>query len=101
MNIGVMALNVSNVLVKSNLDKEVNSEKVVKLKIKEESEIRNEIRNLEASNENLIAADSDIQNLDKVEEMVKNTKNNILQHSSMALLSQANKNSSNVISLLR
>jgi flagellin len=53
------------------------------------------------TNENLMASESDIKNIEMAEDLLKRTKNDILERSAMALLSQANKNSSDVITLLQ
>ena len=51
--------------------------------------------------ENTQAAESRIRDSDMAEEMVEYTKNQILQQSSIAMLSQAQSNSQNVLALLR
>ena len=104
INTGVVALNVSNVLVKRQLDKDVESKNSTPaLKINEEIKGNEEVKveTLNTTNENLVAAESDIKNLDVAEDLLKRTKDSILQKSAMALLAQANKNSDNVISLLK
>ena len=100
INTGVVALNVSNMLVKRQLDKEQeNKTTTVALKINEE--IQDKVEDLSTTNENLVAAESNIENIDMVESLLKSTKDSILERSAMALLSQANKNSADVMSLLK
>ena len=99
INTAVMALNVNNILVKKQLDKDQESRHA--LKINQEVEFRSEIKNVETSNQNLVAAESKINNIDSVEELVKKTKDSILDKSAMALLSQANKRRADVMTLLQ
>jgi len=103
INTAVMALNVNNVLVKRQLDKELENKNTTSaLKINEEiySKEAVEVDEL-TTNENLVAAESNIKNIDMAEELLKNTKDSILEKSAMALLSQAKKNSADVMNLLK
>lgn len=59
------------------------------------------ISNLSATEENLSAAESRIRDVDMSSEMVKFTKNNILNQSAMAMLAQANQLPQNVLTLLQ
>jgi flagellin len=59
------------------------------------------ISNLAATEENLSAAESRIRDVDMADEMVKYTKNNILNQSAMAMLSQANQQPQAILSLLQ
>ena len=102
INTGVMSLNVNNMLVKRQLDKEQIEKNVsATLKIKENVNVETEIKDINVTNENLVASESDIKNIDMAEALLKRTKDSILEQSAMALLSQANKNSSDVITLLQ
>ena len=58
------------------------------------------ISNLRATEENLTAAESRIRDVDMSAEMVKYTKNNILNQSAMAMLAQANQQPQQVLTLL-
>jgi len=59
------------------------------------------ISNLRATEENLSAAESRIRDVDMSAEMVKFTKNNILNQSAMAMLAQANQLPQQVLNLLQ
>ena len=59
------------------------------------------ISNLRATEENLTAAESRIRDVDMSAEMVKYTKNNILNQSAMAMLAQANQQPQQVLTLLQ
>ncbi|MBE5812175.1 MAG: flagellin [Clostridiales bacterium] len=59
------------------------------------------IESLSTTNENLTAAESRIRDVDMADEMVTFTKNNILQQSAMAMLSQANQQPIQILSLLQ
>ena len=59
------------------------------------------ISNLRATEENLTAAESRIRDVDMSEEMVKFTKNNILNQSAMAMLAQANQQPQQILTLLQ
>jgi len=59
------------------------------------------ISNLRATEENLTAAESRIRDVDMSAEMVKFTKNNILNQSAMAMLAQANQQPQQVLTLLQ
>lgn len=57
--------------------------------------------NLDASSENLQAAESRIRDVDMAKEMMEYQKNNILQQASQAMLAQANQSTQGVLQLLR
>ena len=98
INTGVMALSVSNILVKNEQEnKNIKST----LKINEDVNYENKTRDLGISNENLIASESSINNICVAEELMKSTKENILENSAMAILSQANKQPEQIIGLLK
>ena len=59
------------------------------------------VSNLRATEENLSAAESRIRDVDMSAEMVKYTKNNILNQSAMAMLAQANQQPQQVLTLLQ
>ena len=59
------------------------------------------INNLSTIAENLSAAESRIRDVDMADEMVKYTKNSILNQSAMAMLAQANKQPQEILSLLQ
>ena len=100
INTAVMALNLNNVLVKRQLDKEQEDKTVTSaLRINENVEVK--VDDLSTTNENLMAAESDVNSVVEIEDLVKRTKDNILQQSAMALLSQAKKNSTDVMNLLK
>ena len=58
------------------------------------------ISNLSTTSENLSAAESRIRDVDMADEMVKYTKNSILNQSAMAMLAQANQQPQAILSLL-
>ena len=58
------------------------------------------IENLSTTSENLSAAESRIRDVDMAEEMVQYTKNSILNQAAMAMLSQANKQPEQILTLL-
>jgi flagellin len=57
--------------------------------------------NMNATQENLTASESRIRDVDMAEEMMKFTKNNILQQAAQAMLAQANQAPQGVLQLLR
>ncbi|MBP3285156.1 MAG: flagellin [Clostridia bacterium] len=59
------------------------------------------VSSLSATEENLTAAESRIRDVDMADEMVKYTKNNILNQSAMAMLAQANQQPQAILSLLQ
>lgn len=59
------------------------------------------LNSLSASEENLTAAESRIRDVDMAKEMVSYTQSNIIQQAATAMLSQANQQSQNVLSLLQ
>jgi len=97
INTEVVALNVSNILVKKEQEnKNIKST----LKINEDIKYENKTKDLGIGNENLVASESSINNIDMAEELLKNTKENILENSAMAILSQSNKQPEQIIGLL-
>lgn len=58
-------------------------------------------KGIDIAAENLTATESKIRDTDMAQEIVNYTKNNILQNASIAMLSQANSNSMNVLDLLK
>jgi flagellin len=59
------------------------------------------IESLSTTAENLTSAESRIRDVDMADEMVKYTKDNILQQSAMAMLAQANQQPQQILSLLQ
>jgi flagellin len=59
------------------------------------------INNLNASSENLTAAESRIRDVDMAKEMMQQTKNSILSQAAQAMLAQANQQPQGVLQLLR
>lgn len=59
------------------------------------------VKGLNVASENLVASESRIRDTDFAKEMVNYVKNQILQQSSSAMLTQANSQSQNVLSLLK
>ena len=57
--------------------------------------------NLITTTENTTAAESTIRDADMAKEMTEYTKNNVLMQAAQSMLSQANQNSSNALSLLQ
>ena len=57
--------------------------------------------NLTTSSENVTASESTIRDADMAKEMTEYTKNNVLLQAAQSMLSQANQNSSAVLSLLQ
>ena len=105
-NLGVNALNVSN------FSKATSSIAVVDNAIKTVSETRSSlgavqnrlehtIANADNTSENLQAAESRIRDVDMADEMVKYSKNNILQQAAQSMLAQSNQSTQGVLSLLQ
>ena len=65
-----------------------------------QNRLEHTINNLDTNNENLSAAESRIRDVDMADEMVKYTKNSILNQSAMAMLAQANQQPQAILSLL-
>jgi flagellin-like hook-associated protein FlgL len=59
------------------------------------------IRNLDTTSENLQASESRVRDVDMAKEIIENTKQNILQQASQAMLAQANQAPQSVLQLLR
>jgi flagellin len=59
------------------------------------------ITNADNTSENLQAAESRIRDVDMADEMVKYSKNNILQQAAQSMLAQANQSTQGVLSLLQ
>ena len=57
--------------------------------------------NLTTASENVTSSESTIRDADMAKEMTEYTKNNVLMQAAQSMLSQANQNSSNVLSLLK
>ena len=66
-----------------------------------QNRLEHTINNLGTSSENLTAAESRVRDVDMAKEMMTFSKNNILQQAAQAMLSQANQQPQNVLSLLR
>jgi flagellin len=66
-----------------------------------QNRLEHTMRNLGAYQENLVAAESRIRDVDMAEEMVNLTKNQIISQAGMAMLAQANQSPQQVLSLLR
>ncbi len=66
-----------------------------------QNRLEHSIKNLDTSSENLQAAESRIRDVDMAKEMMEQTKNNILQQASTAMLAQANQAPQGVLQLLR
>jgi flagellin len=66
-----------------------------------QNRLESAVRNLSVAAENLSAAESRIRDTDMAEEMVKFTRNQILQQAGTAMLAQANQAPQSVLSLLR
>ena len=66
-----------------------------------QNRLEHSIANLEASAENLTAAESRVRDVDMAKEMMEFTKNNILQQAATAMLAQANQQPQAVLQLLR
>ena len=66
-----------------------------------QNRLEHKIANLDASAENLQAAESRIRDVDMAKEMMEYTKNNILSQAANAMLAQANQAPQNVLQLLR
>jgi len=66
-----------------------------------QNRLEHTIKNLDASSENLQAAESRIRDVDMAKEMMNFTKNNILQQAAQAMLAQANQAPQGVLQLLR
>lgn len=66
-----------------------------------QNRLEHTIKNLDNTSENLQAAESRIRDVDMAKEMMEQTKNNILQQASTAMLAQANQAPQGVLQLLR
>jgi flagellin len=66
-----------------------------------QNRLEHTIKNLDASGENLQAAESRIRDVDMAKEMMEFTKNNILQQAAQSMLAQANQQPQGVLQLLR
>ena len=66
-----------------------------------QNRLEHTINNLDASAENLTAAESRIRDVDMASEMMEFTKNNILSQASQAMLAQANQQPQGVLQLLQ
>ena len=66
-----------------------------------QNRLEHTISNLQVTNENLTSAESRIRDTDMAEEMTEFTKNNILNQSAQAMLSQANQLPQGVLQLLQ
>ena len=66
-----------------------------------ESRLEYTSSNLTTSSENVQSAESTIRDADMAKEMTNYTKNNVLLQAAQSMLSQANQNSSSVLSLLK
>ena len=66
-----------------------------------QNRLEHTINNLDATTENMTAAESRIRDVDMAEEMMSYTKNNILVQSSQAMLAQANQLPQGVLQLLQ
>lgn len=66
-----------------------------------QNRIEHTIKNLDNSHENLMAAESRVRHVDMALEIIEQTRNNILQQASTAMLAQANQAPQSVLSLLR
>ncbi len=66
-----------------------------------QNRLEHTMRNLGVYQENLVAAESRIRDVDMAEEMVKLSKTQILEQAGMAMLAQANQAPQSVLSLLR
>lgn len=66
-----------------------------------QNRLEHTIKNLDNSSENLQAAESRVRDVDMAKEMMEQTKNNILQQASTAMLAQANAAPQTVLQLLR
>jgi flagellin len=66
-----------------------------------QNRLEHTIKNLDNASENLQAAESRIRDVDMAKEMMEQTKNNILQQASTAMLAQSFQNPQTVLQLLR
>ena len=66
-----------------------------------QNRMEHSVNSLNVSNENLTAAESQIRDTDMAAEMVKYTRNNILQQASQSMLAQANHQSDGILSMLQ
>ncbi len=66
-----------------------------------QNRLEHTIKNLDTSAENLQASEARIRDVDMAQEMMENTKQNILQQASIAMLAQANSAPEGVLQLLR
>ena len=100
INMGVVALNVNNILVEKQLN---NDQKKVTsgLKINDNVVIIHKQLDNSITGENLNAAESNIHNADMAEQILNDVKKHILSKSRSAILSQANQEPEKILSLLQ
>ena len=86
----------------STINKAINTVSTERAKLGAyQNRLEHTIANLGTSSENLTAAESRIRDVDMAKEMSKFSKNNILSQAAQAMLSQANQQPQQVLSLLR
>ena len=66
-----------------------------------QNRLEHTIANLDTTSENTSSAESRIRDTDMADEMVKYSKNNILQQAGQSMLAQANQSTQGVLSLLQ
>jgi flagellin len=66
-----------------------------------QNRLEHTIANADNTSENLMAAESRIRDVDMAKEMVKYSKDNILQQAAQSMLAQANQSTQGILSLLR
>ncbi|MFS0783686.1 flagellin [Bacillus sp. 1P06AnD] len=112
VNNGTDATNNENALDVSTHEKAANAITVIQSAIDavsaersklgaSQNRLEHTINNLSTSSENLSAAESRIRDVDMAKEMMEQTKNNILQQASQAMLAQANQQPQGVLQLLK
>jgi len=86
----------------STVDKAIKSVSTVRSKLGAlQNRLEHTIANADNTSENLQAAESRIRDVDMAKEMVKYSKDNILQQAAQSMLSQANQSQQGVLSLLQ
>lgn len=100
MSGAAFATNIANII--TSIDKAVDSVSTQRATLGAvQNRLINTVKNLSTTSQNLTSARSQITDVDMAAEMTEYSKNMILIQTSIAMLSQANSNPQNILSLLR
>ena len=102
VNAGVISLNAANTVDVSEIDAAIDSVSAQRAQFGAvQNRLEHTLSNLAVYNENLMASESRIRDVDMAAEMVNFTKLQILQQSGTAMLAQANQTPQSVLQLLK